>query len=197
MGAFLDWLNARSGTDPVLRAGIAHLWFVTIHPFEDGNGRTARAIADMMLARSDGTKQRFYSMSAQLAAERRDYYLHLEAAQRGGLDITAWLAWFLECLDRALDSAGTSLESVLRKARLWQHINTASVNERQRLVINRLLADFKGHLNTSKYAKLAKCSPDTALRDIRELLDRGIIVQNPGGGRSTSYRLAEQHELPE
>lgn len=191
MAKFLDWFNAPSSVDPVLKAGIAHFWFVTIHPFEDGNGRTARAIADMALARADGTKQRFYSMSTQIEVERKDYYLRLESAQRGSLDITAWLAWFLQCLDRAIDNADTSLASVLRKARVWQGINRQPVNERQRLVINRLLGDFKGFLNTSKYAALAKCSTDTALRDIRELLDRGIIVQNPGGGRSTSYRLAD------
>lgn len=191
MSKFLEWFNASSSADPVLKAGIAHFWFVTIHPFEDGNGRAARAIADVLLARADGTKQRFYSMSSQIEVERKDYYLRLESAQRGSLDITAWLAWFLECLERAIDNADTSLASVLRKARVWQGINRQPVNERQRLVINRLLGDFKGFLNTSKYATLAKCSTDTALRDIRELLDRGIIVQNPGGGRSTSYRLAD------
>lgn len=188
---FLDWFNAPSSIDPVLKAGLAHLWFVTIHPFEDGNGRTARAIADMVLARADGIPQRFYSMSSQIDLERSDYYVRLESAQRGSLDVTAWLAWFLECLDRAIGNADASLASVLRKARVWQSINQGPVNERQRLVINRLLGDFIGPLSTSKYAKLAKCSTDTALRDLRELLDRGILIRNPGGGRSTSYRLAE------
>lgn len=196
MSKFVEWFNAPSAADPVLKAGIAHFWFVTIHPFGDGNGRTARAIADMSLARADGTKQRFYSMSSQIEVESKDYYLRLEAAQRGSLDITAWLVWFLECLDRAVGNAETSLASVLRKARVWQGINRQPVNERQRLVINRLLGDFKGFLNTSKYAKLANCSTDTALRDIRELLDRGIVVQNPGGGRSTSYRLNELDAKP-
>ena len=176
------------------KAGIAHLWFVTIHPFEDGNGRIARAIADMALARADGTADRFYSMTSRIEAERNDYYVQLESAQRGGLDITPWLEWFLGCLDRAIDGADATLSRVLYKAKLWQRINRSPINDRQRLVINRLLDDFEGHLTTSKYAKLAKCSPDTALRDIRELLERSIIAQNPSGGRSTSYRLAEEGE---
>jgi Fic family protein len=191
MSPFLKWFNAPAAVDPVLKAGIAHLWFVTVHPFEDGNGRIARAITDMALARADGTKDRFYSMSSQIEAERKDYYLKLEAAQRGGVDITAWLSWFLGCLDRAIDGAGETLGAVLNKARMWQRINRKPVNDRQRLVINRMLSGFKGFLSTSKYGKLAKCSADTALRDIRELLDRGILVQNPGGGRSTSYRLGD------
>jgi len=149
----------------------------------------------MALSRADGTKDRFYSMSSGIEAERREYYRQLETAQRGDLEITEWLAWFLGCLDRTLDDADRTLSSVLRKARLWQRINLNPVNERQRKVINRLLDDFQGHLTTSKYAKLAKCSNDTALRDIRELLERGIVVKNPGGGRSTSYRLAEPGEV--
>jgi Fic family protein len=195
MKAFIDWFNRLAAIDPVLKAAIAHLWFVTIHPFEDGNGRIARAIADMSLARADATKDRFYSMSSQIAVERKEYYQELEIAQRGDLDITRWLAWFLSCLDRAIEGADQALAAVLHKARLWQRINPKPVNERQRLVINRLLNDFKGYLTTSKYAKLAKCSPDTALRDIRELLSRGILVQNPSGGRSTSYRLAEPENI--
>jgi Fic family protein len=193
--AFLDWFNAGSVIDPVVRAGIAHFWFVTIHPFDDGNGRIARAIGDMVLSRADGTKDRFYSMSAGIEAERKEYYRELESAQQGDLDITRWLAWFLGCLDRAIDGADKTLASVLRKAKLWQWINQRPVNDRQRKVINRMLDNFKGHLSTSKYAKLAKCSADTALRDIRELLDRGVLVKNPGGGRSTSYRLAESDEV--
>lgn len=195
MQAFIHWFNGRRAVDPVLKAGIAHFWFVTIHPFEDGNGRIARAIADMSLARADGTKDRFYSMSSQIAVQRKEYYQELESAQRGSVDITRWLAWFLGCLDRAIDGADQALASVLYKARLWQRINRGPVNERQRLVINRLLNDFKGFLTTSKYAKLAKCSSDTALRDIRELLGRGILVQNLSGGRSTSYRLAEPENI--
>ncbi len=199
MSRFIKWFNAPASVDPVLKAGISHFWFVTIHPFQDGNGRIARAIADMALARADGTKDRFYSMSSQIEAERKDYYLRLEAAQRGGLNITGWLEWFLGCLDRAIGGADGTLGTVLNKARLWQHINRRPVNERQRLVINRILNGFNGFLSTSKYAKLAKCSTDTALRDIRELLERGILVQNPGGGRSTSYRLGEPDgvDLPE
>jgi Fic family protein len=191
MDRLLTWFNAHKSTDPVLVAGIAHLWFVTIHPFEDGNGRIARAIADMALARADGTKDRFYSMSSQIEAERKDYYLELESAQRSDVDITRWLGWFLDCLGRALQGAEAALGEVLTKAKLWQRINRRPVNERQRLVINRMLSGFKGFLTTSKYAKLAKCSLDTALRDIRELLARGILVRNPGGGRSTSYRLGD------
>lgn len=193
--SFLKWFNAPASVDPVLKAALAHFWFVTIHPFEDGNGRIARAIADMALARADATKDRFYSMSSQIEAERKDYYLALERAQRGELDITAWLGWFLGCLGRALDGAEAALGAVLNKAKLWQRINRRPVNERQRLVINRLLNGFQGFLTTSKYAKLAKCSTDTALRDIQELLERGILEQNPGGGRSTSYRLADAENV--
>jgi Fic family protein len=190
MEKFIEWFNAPPSTDPLLKAGIAHFWFVTIHPFEDGNGRIARAIADMVVARADGTKERFYSMSSQIEVERKDYYQNLEAAQRGDVNITGWLSWFLTCLGRAIDGAERELAAVLRKAKLWQEINRRPVNERQRLVINRLVDGFQGFLTTSKYSKLAKCSTDTALRDIRELLERGILVQNPGRGRSTSYRLA-------
>lgn len=192
---FLEWFGSRPGIDPVLKAGVAHLWFVTIHPFDDGNGRIARAIADLALAQADGCRERFYSMSSGLESERRDYYLQLESAQRASLDVTAWLVWFLGSLDRTLDDAGRSLGSVLAKARLWQRIDLRPVNERQRKVVNRMLDDFKGHLTTSKYARLAKCSSDTALRDVRELLSRGILVKNPGGGRSTSYRLADPDEV--
>ena len=178
--------------DPVLKAAIAHLWFVTIHPFDDGNGRIARTVADMALSRADGSPERFYSMSAALEAERKEYYFQLESTQRGSLDITSWLVWFLDCLDHAIEASDSLLASVLRKARIWQGINAQPVNARQRLVINRMLEhDWKGHLNTTKYARLAKCSQDTALRDIKELLDRGVLAKNPSGGRSTSYRLAE------
>mgnify|MGYP001373266807 CR=1 FL=1 len=197
MTRFLEWFNGNSGGgadgDPVMKAGIAHLWFVTIHPFEDGNGRIARAIADMCLARADRSKQRFYSMSAQIEAERKEYYLRLESQQRSDLDITPWLEWFLACLGRAIGAAEAIFESVRRKSRLWESINREPVNERQKVVINRMLEGFEGNLNTSKYAKLAKCSADTALRDIRELVERGILVQNEGGGRSTSYRLVDRN----
>lgn len=196
MKRFLDWFNQALDLDPVVKAALAHLWFITIHPFEDGNGRIARAIADMALARADGSKDRYYSMSAQIEAERRDYYAQLESQQRGSLDVTAWLVWFLGCLDRALDRAERALAVVSYKAKLWQVINRMPVNERQRKVVNRLTEGFQGHLTTSKYAKIAKCSNDTALRDIRDLVERGILIQNEGGGRSTSYRLAASHELP-
>lgn len=191
MQRFLGWLNTSNTNDPVLNAGLAHFWFVTLHPFEDGNGRIARAIADMMLARADGTENRFYSMSSQIEAERKEYYRQLELAQSGDLNITDWLAWFTDCLGRAITSSDDRLAGVLRKAQIWDQLNQHSVNERQRLVINRMLNGFKGFLNTSKYAKLAKCSADTALRDIQQLLEYGVLLKNPGGGRSTSYRLAD------
>lgn len=197
MTRFIRWFNAPASVDPVLKAGGAHLWFATIHPFEDGNGRIARAIADMALARADTTGDRFYSMSWQIEAERKDYYRNLESAQRGGLDITRWLGWFLGCLGRAIHGTDRMLAAVLYKARLWRHINQRPVNDRQRRVINRMLDGFEGFLTTSKYAKLAKCSADTALRDIRELVGRCILVKNPSGGRSTSYRLADPQNVPE
>ena len=190
MTTFLKWFDAKSKIDPVIRAGIAHLWFVTIHPFEDGNGRIARAIADMALARADGASNRYYSLSSQIESERKDYYEQLERQQRSNPDITGWIQWFLGCLGRSVSNADGTLQSVLFKAQLWEKINRQPVNERQRLVINRMLEDdFQGHMNTSKYAKLSKCSKDTALRDIQELKTRGVFVQNPSGGRSTSYRL--------
>ena len=196
MKAFLEWFNAPPRTDAVLKAALAHFWFVTIHPFEDGNGRIARAIADMALARADGTANRFYSMSAQIEAERKAYYQVLESTQKGTLDVTTWMTWFLECLGRALARAQATLAGVLRKARIWETINQSPVNERQREVVNRLLDGFEGNLTTAKYAKLSHCSTDTALRDIRELLDRGVLVQNPGRGRSTNYRLADEVPSP-
>lgn len=196
MQAFLNWFGNSHDIDPVLKAGIAHLWFVTLHPFEDGNGRIARAIGDMTLARAEATPDRFYSVSSQIEAERKDYYDHLETQQRGTPAITGWLEWFLDCLGRAVSSAETTLDNVLFKAQLWDRINQKPVNERQRRIINRMLEDdFKGHMNTSKYARLAKCSNDTALRDIQDLKKRGIIIQNPGGGRSTSYRLPDRETL--
>ncbi|HEU4364330.1 MAG TPA: Fic family protein [Candidatus Krumholzibacteria bacterium] len=195
MERFLDWFKPSTDADPVLRAGVAHFWFVTIHPFDDGNGRIARAIADMALSYADGSEDRFYSMSATTEAMRTEYYLQLESAQRGSLDITSWLAWFLGCLDRALDASDAMLASVLHRARLWQRINAWPVNERQRTVINRMLErDWEGNLNTSKYARLARCSQDTALRDIQELLERGVLIKSASGGRSTSYRLAKPDE---
>ncbi|MCY3727279.1 MAG: Fic family protein [Paracoccaceae bacterium] len=193
MQAFLAWFAKDDDIDPVIRAGIAHLWFVTIHPFEDGNGRIARAIGDMALARADETQNRFYSLSSQIETERKNYYEQLEKQQRSTPDITGWLTWFLDCLDRAIANSETTLSNVLYKARLWDKINQEPIKDRQRLIINRMLEDgFKGFMNTSKYAKMAKCSNDTALRDIQELKNRGVFIQNPGGGRSTSYRLPDQ-----
>ncbi len=190
MGTFLDWFNAESTQDAVLKAAVAHLWFVTIHPFDDGNGRIARAVADMTLARSEHSPQRFYSMSAQIRQERAAYYEMLESTQKSSLDITPWMKWFLGCLGRAIEGAQTTLGSVLDKAQFWQSTAGISLNDRQRLILNRLLDGFEGKLTTSKYAKLAKCSPDTALRDIQNLIERGILIQSPEGGRSTSYVLA-------
>ena len=191
MERFLLWLEQDQGLDPVLKAGVAHFWFVTIHPFEDGNGRIGRAIADLLLSRSDGMAERFYSLSSQIEAERKGYYEKLEACQRGGLDITVWLRWFLECFGRAIKGAEELLERVLRKARLWDRINQGPVNDRQRAVLNRLLDGFDGKLTSSKYGKLAKCSSDTALRDIQDLVGRGVMLQSSSGGRSTSYELVD------
>jgi Fic family protein len=192
MSRFLDWFET-AAPDPVLKAGIAHLWFVTVHPFDDGNGRIARAIADLALARAEGTAQRFYSMSAQIRIERKAYYDMLESTQKGDLDITPWLLWFIGCLDRAFDGAETILASVMRKARFWESVAGQPLNERQRKVINRLLDGFEGKLTNAKWATITKASSDTALRDINDLLRRGILEKEPAGGRSTSYSLV----LPE
>ncbi|MGD0641572.1 MAG: Fic family protein [Roseiarcus sp.] len=191
MQAFLKWFNGPTTIDPVLKAALAHLWFVTIHPFEDGNGRIARAVADVALARSEMSAQRFYSMSAQIRLERKAYYDVLEQTQKGDLDVTLWLTWFLDCLDRAFDGAEKSLASVLAKARFWDAHAGASFNDRQRAMINRLFDGFVGKLTSSKWAKLAKCSQDTALRDINDLVKRGVLAKEPSGGRSTSYALVE------
>jgi Fic family protein len=186
---FLAWFNGKKSIDPVLKAALAHLWFVTVHPFDDGNGRISRAIADMALARSEGSSQRFYSMSAQICLERKTYYDILESTQKGDLDITAWFEWFLQCLGRALEGAETTLASVLKKARFWESHGGEQFNERQRKIINRLLDGFDGKLTSSKWATLGKCSQDTASRDIDDLVQRGVLAKNPGGGRSTSYSL--------
>ncbi len=187
--AFLIWFESENAIDPVLKAAIAHLWFVTIHPFDDGNGRIARAIADLALARSEHSAQRFYSMSAQICAERNAYYEMLETTQKGDLDITRWLEWFFNCLDHAFDHAETVLASVMQKARFWETHAKISLNERQRAVLNRLLNGFEGKLTTSRWAKLTKCSQDTALRDIDDLVKQGVLVKDAAGGRSTSYTL--------
>jgi Fic family protein len=190
MQTFLKWLEAPPDIDLVLKAAVAHLWFVTIHPFDDGNGRIARAIADMTLARSESSPQRFYSMSAQIRQERNEYYDILERTQKATMDITPWMDWFLGCLARAINGAQTTLNAVLTKARFWDRVKEVQLNDRQRLVVNRLLDGFEGKLTTSKYAALTKSSQDTAHRDILALIDRGVLIRNPEGGRSTSYSLA-------
>jgi Fic family protein len=191
---FVDWLEKDHSTNLVLKAGVAHLWFVTIHPFDDGNGRIARAVADMVLARSEKTSQRFYSMSAQIRAERKAYYEILEATQKGDLDITRWLEWFLDCFVRAIERAETILATVLNKARFWERFAKVEFNERQRDMINRLLNGFEGKLTSSKWANLAKCSQDTASRDIEDLIQKKVLLKDSAGGRSTSYSLLKSNQ---
>ena len=192
MTAFIDWFNQNENLDLVIKAGVAHLWFVTIHPFDDGNGRLARALADMLLARADGSSQRFYSMSAQIRQERKNYYDILEKTQFGNLDITDWLKWFLNCLLNAINSTETILAKVLFKAQFWNKHNAIPLSDRQRLMINKLLDGFIGKLTTSKWAKISKCSADTALRDIQDLINKGILRKEPSGGRSTNYELVDR-----
>ena len=190
VAAFLQWFESPGPTDPVLRAGIAHLWFVTIHPFADGNGRVSRAIADMALARAEGSALSFYCMSTQIESEKKQYYQALEQTQKGTLDITRWLTWFLACLDRALHGAETSLAKIIRKSATWEWINhTLMISDRQRLVINALLDGSDPELSTSRYAKLAQCSLDTALRDITLLVEARVLAPGNRGGRSTKYKL--------
>jgi Fic family protein len=191
MEVFIDWFNGSQGLDPVLKAAVAHLWFVTIHPFEDGNGRIARAIADMALARSENSSQRFYSMSSQIRQERNAYYDILEATQKGDLDITEWLDWFLDCLDRAFDRADTIFASVLRKARFWKKHTNQKFNDRQRAMIEHLFEGFEGKLTSSKWAQITKSSQDTALRDIDDLVSKNVLAKDAAGGRSTSYSLVD------
>jgi Fic family protein len=186
---FLDWVNRPSGEPPLLKAGLGHLWFVTLHPFDDGNGRIARAIGDLLLARADGSAQRFYSLSAQIQRERKAYYDILERTQKQSMDATEWLAWFLQAILRAVDEAERSLDATLVKARFWQRWASLPLNERQVAMLNRLQDGFEGKLTSSKWAAIAKCSPDTALRDINDLLARGVLRKSDAGGRSTSYEL--------
>lgn len=190
MGNFLVWANAPTGEPSVIKAGLAHLWFVTLHPFDDGNGRIARAIGDLFLARGDGSPHRFYSLSAQIQRERKTYYETLERTQKGNLDVTEWLAWFITGLKRAVDSAQLTLDSVLQKSHFWQRWAQTPMNERQVSMLNRVLDGFEGRLSTQQWAKLARCSPDTALRDIQELVSRGVLQKAEGGGRNTAYQLA-------
>ena len=193
-GRFLGWLNAPSNEPPLIKAGLGHLWFVTLHPFDDGNGRIARAIGDLLLSRADGSPQRFYSLSAQIQRERKAYYDILERVQKHSMDATEWLAWFLDALLRAVDQAQHTLDVVLAKVRFWQRWATMPLNERQVKLLNKLLDGFEGKLTSSKWAAIAKCSPDTALRDINDLLARGVLRKSDAGGRSTSYEL---NDLPE
>jgi len=192
MLAYLKWINETHSIEPVIKAGIAHLWFLTIHPFEDGNGRIARAITDMLLARSDNQAQRFYSMSVQVRKQRKSYYEILEKTQKGNLDITDWLVWFLKCLQKALENSEHLLGKVIFKHGFWIKNVEKTENERQRKVLNLLLEGFKGNLTTTKWAKINKCSTDTALRDIQDLIKKGILKKLPGGGRSTAYTLADK-----
>ena len=191
MDRFLHWFERPGQTDPVLAGGLAHLWFVTIHPFDDGNGRIARAISDMALARAEGSSRRFYSLSAQLERERNDYYSNLEWTQKGDTDVTRWLSWYLQCLGRAIANADTLLDKVFRKARFWKRFAEDALNPRQVKVINRALNGLDGKLTSSRWARLAKCSQDTAIRDINDLIARGALCKDPGGGRSTSYSLPQ------
>ena len=192
MQRFLAWFDKPGDTHPLLVAGLAHLWFVSIHPFDDGNGRIARAIADMALARSEKTRQRFYSMSSQIRQDRKNYYHTLEWTQKGNMDITRWQEWFLECLQRSIEGSNETLHTVMAKARFWERFAREALNDRQIKVMNKLLDGFEGKLTSSKWGKIAKCSQDTAGRDIKDLIKRGALKQDEGGGRSTSYSLVEQ-----
>lgn len=191
MRQFINWFNEDAQMDPVIKAGVAHLWLVTIHPFDDGNGRIARAIADMQLSRADQTVQRFYSMSAQIRKERKDYYDILEATQKGSMDITRWLSWFLDCLNRAIVATDETLGAVLKKAGFWEKHASTPLNQRQTFMLNKLLDGFEGKLNSSKWAKMTKTSADTALRDIQDLMNKNILIKESSGGRSTGYVLGD------
>lgn len=192
MAVFLQWFNADQQGDPVINAGLAHLWLVTIHPFEDGIGRIARAVGDMALARTERTAQRYYSLSAQIQRERKDYYNWLERTQQGSLDVTDWIEWYLGCLLRAIDGAQETITSILHKANFWRNWAGTSMNERQIKLLNKLLDGFDGKLTSSKWAKICKCSQDTALRDITDLLHRGVLTKSESSGRSTSYELTSR-----
>lgn len=191
MARFIDWFNEAKGIDPTIKAGLAHLWFVTIHPFEDGNGRIGRAVCDMALARADGSLQRFYSLSAQIQRDRKDYYNALEFAQKGTLDATVWLEWFLGCLLRAIQYAEVQTQETLLKAAFWRRWPGASMNDRQIKMLNMMMDEFEGNLTNKKWVTINKCSPDTALRDIQELIERGVLLRAGAGGRSTNYVLCD------
>jgi Fic family protein len=191
MERFLNWFNAEPDTDEVIKSAVAHLWFVTVHPFDDGNGRITRALTDMLLARSDRSTQRFYSMSAQIRLARKSYYDILEKTQRGDLDITDWLIWFLDCLLKSLKSTESVLAKVLQKANFWQIHASSSLSDRQKMMLNKLFDGFEGKLNTSKWAKITKTSTDTALRDIQDLVNKDILKKEEAGGRSTNYEMLQ------
>ncbi|MCE4574297.1 Fic family protein [Caballeronia sp. CLC5] len=195
MDRFLAWVNADSAEPLLLKSGLAHLWFVTLHPFDDGNGRIARAVGDLLLARADRSPRRFYSLSAQIQRERKEYYAILERTQKGTLDVTEWLTWFLSAVLRAIETAQHALDAVFVKARFWQRWAGTALNERQTKLINRLLDGFEGKLTSSKWASIAKCSPDTALRDLNELVALGILQRSSAGGRSTSYELSDPDSI--
>ena len=191
MQKFIDWFNTEAQLDPILKASVAHLWFVNIHPFDDGNGRIARAITDMQLSKADGVNQRFYSMSAQIKNERKSYYKILEHTQKYDLDITEWIIWFLECLKKGILSSSTIIDKVVKKHQFWVRNSGLISNERQQKMLTMLMDNFEGNLNTSKWAKITKCSQDTALRDITDLVKKGILIKANSGGRSTHYELKD------
>jgi len=195
MTNFLNWFNGNDKTDLVIKAAVAHLWFVTIHPFQDGNGRMTRALTDMLLAQSDKSNQRFYSMSAQIRIERKQYYEILEKTQKGDLDITDWIKWFLSCLINALKATEKILTRVLLKADFWNSHSKTIINERQKKVLNKLLDEFEGKLTSMKWAKIAKCSKDTAIRDINDLIEKDVLQKEAAGGRSTNYELVEKNKI--
>jgi Fic family protein len=191
MKVFVDWFNRDKSLDPLLKAALAHVWFLTVHPFEDGNGRIARALSDMVLCRADQTGQRYYSMSAQMRKDRKSYYEVLEKTQKGSMDVTGWMLWYLDCMDKALAAADKILSRVLKKAEFWQQHRDTPLNPRQKLMLNKLFDHFEGKLTSSKWAKMTKTSQDTALRDIQDLLQRGLLRKDEQGGRSTGYLLVE------
>ena len=195
MARFLKWFNANTLTDAVLKAALAHFKFIIIHPLDDGNGRVARAVSELQLARADGIKERFYSLSGQMMTERKTYYQTLERTQHSSGDVTEWMVWFLGCLSRALEAADTTLPDINRKAAFWSRHEQSSFNARQRIVLNRLLDGFEGNLTSTKWATLAKCSQDTALRDLSELASMGVLLKSSSGGRSTHYELASDRGM--
>jgi Fic family protein len=192
MASFLSWINDDDGIDGVLKAGIAHFRFIMIHPFDDGNGRLARAITEMLLARADDSGDRYYSLSSRMLKERKDYYAMLEKGQHSEGDITEWLSWYTGCLGRAVDDSAVSIEGALTRADFWDKHKDVSFNARQRRMVNMLMDDFKGKVTTAKWGKITKCSHDTALRDITDMIEKGVLAQNNAGGRSASYLLVEQ-----